>query len=83
MVNPMNKTLENMTLKAIGEQIRRALNERGMDIGDLETATNIHRTVLSRMINGHIGVHLNSYEKVLNYFGIQVAMTLPREEGKE
>lgn len=57
------------TFQRLGERVRRARKVRGLTLSDLENRCGIHRSTLSRLESGDIGVSFAVLADVLEVLG--------------
>lgn len=66
---PYSSTEALSTFQRLGERVRRARKSRGLTLTDLENRCGIHRSTLSRLEGGDIGVSFAVLADVLEVLG--------------
>jgi transcriptional regulator with XRE-family HTH domain len=62
-----------------GEQVRRLRMERGLSQMDLAERSDVHRTYISSLENGHRNVALNLIYRLADGLGVRVTEFFPQD----
>ncbi len=69
--------------KTLTEQLRAAVKNCGMTLGELRAATGIDRAALSRFINGHRGVSMEAMDALGVLLGLRIVANKPKTKKGE
>jgi len=71
------------TSQTLTDQLRAAVVESGLTLGQITRDTGIDKSALSRFVNGERGVSMEALDKLGEYLGLRIVKTRkPQEKGR-
>lgn len=58
--------------KRLSDQLRRIVSDSGKTLGEIARGTGIDKSALSRFVNGERGVSLQAWDRLGEYFGLEL-----------
>jgi hypothetical protein len=64
------------------DDIRRAVEQSGQSRYSIAKTTGVSAAQLSRLVNGHSGLHADTIEKIANHLGLEIVLRPKTTKGK-